>query len=142
MKTYIHELPRFHWTAGALTEGLSSIRFKQGQLLGRMGALGFSFQKEAVLQALTSDVLKSSEIEGEILDKAQVRSSIARHLGLDIGALPPADRSVEGIVEMMLDATQNYNEPSTKKKAFGMACLFVSNRVQRHKKNQGRRLAR
>ena len=128
MKTYIHELPdwpRFHWTAESLTQGLSSVRFKQGQLLGRMEALGFSFQKEAVLQTLTSDVLRSSEIEGEILDKAQVRSSIARHLGLDIGALPPADRSVEGIVEMMLDATQNYNEPLTKKRLLGWhASLF------------------
>ena len=128
MKTYIHELPdwpRFHWTAESLTQGLSSVRFKQGQLLGRMEALGFSFQKEAVLQTLTSDVLRSSEIEGEILDKAQVRSSIARHLGLDIGALPPADRSVEGIVEMMLDATQNYHDPLTKKRLLGWhASLF------------------
>ena len=72
-----------------------------------MEALGFNLQQEAVLQTLTADVLKSSEIEGEKLDSDQVRSSLARRLGMDIGALKPADRHVEGVVEMMLDATRN-----------------------------------
>ena len=78
-----------------------------------MEALGFHLRQEAVLQTLTADVLKTSEIEGENLDPAQVRSSIARRLGIDIGALKPADRHVEGVVEMMLDATRRYNEPLT-----------------------------
>src|SRR5207302_2737307 len=97
----------------------------QGRLLGRMDALGFNLQQEAVLQTLTSDVLKSSEIEGEKLDAEQVRSSIARRLGIDIGALKPADRDVEGIVEMMLDATRRYDRPLTVERLFGWhASLF------------------
>src|ERR1700746_648752 len=80
---------------------------------------GFSLRAEATLETLTLDVVKSSEIEGEILDRDQVRSSIARRLGMDMGALAPADRSVEGVVEMMLDATQNYSAPLTAKRLFG-----------------------
>ena len=76
-----------------------------------MGALGFSLRNEAMLATLTEDVLKSSEIEGQILDSPQVRSSIARRLGIDIGGVIPTDRHVEGVVEMMLDATQNYARP-------------------------------
>ena len=108
---YIHELqdwPRFHWDQGKLAESMASVRHRQGRLIGHMEALGFNLRQEAVLQTLTGDVVKSSEIEGEKLDAEQVRSSIARRLGLDIGALKPADRHVEGIVEMMLDATQNF----------------------------------
>lgn len=78
-----------------------------------MTALGFQLRSEAVLATLTEDVLKSSEIEGDILDKEQVRSSVARRLGMDIGALAPTDRHVEGVVEMMFDATQNYMAPLT-----------------------------
>jgi Fic family protein len=85
---------------------LASTRHKQGRLLGQMEALGFKVKEEAVLRTLTDDVLKSSEIEGETLDAEQVRSSVARRLGMDIGGLKPADRNVEGVVEMMLDATQ------------------------------------
>src|SRR5499427_7925017 len=109
---YIHELsdwPSFHWSVEAIGELLASVRHRQGRLIGHMEALGFNFQQEAVLQTLTSDVLKSSEIEGEKLEAGQVRSSIARRLGMDIGALKSADRNVEGIVEMMLDATHHYN---------------------------------
>ncbi|MDA8156712.1 MAG: Fic family protein [Actinomycetota bacterium] len=128
MTTYIHELrdwPRFHWNVDALAGRLSAVRFRQGRLLGRMETLGFSLREEAVLQTLTSDILKSSEIEGKVLDKTQVRSSIARRLGMDIGALARADRSVEGVVEMMLDATQNYNKPLNKKRLLGWnAALF------------------
>jgi Fic family protein len=94
-----------------------------------MEMLGFPLKGEAVLQTLTQDVIKSSEIEGEILDKEQVRSSIARRLGLDIGALTPVDRHVEGVVEMMLDATQNYDAPLTQERLFGWhAALFPTGR--------------
>jgi Fic family protein len=94
-----------------------------------MDALGFQLQAEAVLQTLTEDVLKSSEIEGELLDKEQVRSSIARRLGMDIGALTPADRDVEGVVEMTLDATQHYAKPLTKERLFDWhAALFPTGR--------------
>src|SRR5215472_10137825 len=113
---YIHELkdwPKFHWSAEHIAEPLASVRHRQGRLIGHMEALGFNLQQEAVLQTLTADVLKSSEIEGEKLDREQVRSSIARRLGMDIGALRTPDRNVEGIVEMMLDATRNYNQPLT-----------------------------
>jgi Fic family protein len=128
MTTYIYELPEwphFTWNAEALEQRLSAVRYKQGKLLGRMEALGFSLRSEAVLQTLTLDVLKSSEIEGEILDKIQVRSSIARRLGMDVAALPRQDRNVEGVVQMMLDATQNYEKPLTKERLFGWhAALF------------------
>jgi Fic family protein len=94
-----------------------------------MQELGFPLREEAVLQTLTEDVLKSSEIEGEILDKDQVRSSIARHLGMDAAALPSADRNVEGVVEMMLDATQNYREKLTQDRLYGWhASLFPTGR--------------
>jgi Fic family protein len=94
-----------------------------------MESLGFQLRTEAVLETLTDDVLKSSEIEGEMLDRSQVRSSIARRLGIDIGALIAADRNVEGVVEMMLDATQQYAEPLTKERLFGWhAALFPTGR--------------
>jgi Fic family protein len=94
-------------------------------LIGQMRALGFRLQQEAVLQTLTADVIKSSEIEGEKLDAEQVRSSIARRLGIDIGALRPADRDVEGVVEMTLDATRHYDQPLTTKRLFSWhAALF------------------
>jgi len=94
-----------------------------------MTALGFQLRSEAVLATLTEDVLKSSEIEGDILDKEQVRSSVARRLGMDIGALAPTDRHVEGVVEMMLDATQNYMAPLTAERLFGWhAALFPTGR--------------
>lgn len=128
--TYIHELsrwPNFHWNNNVLTERLASVRHRQGRLIGRMERLGFPLRGEAILQTLTEDVTKSSEIEGEKLDREQVRSSIARRLGMDIGALRPTDREVEGIVEMMLDATQNFDRPLTKERLFSWhAALFPS----------------
>jgi len=128
MPTYIHELegwPDFDWDRKEFVEPLAAVRHRQGRLLGRMESLGFDLRAEAVLQTLTEDVVKSSEIEGEILDQEQVRSSIARRLGMDIGALAPVDRNVEGIVEMMLDATQNYREPLSKERLFAWhAALF------------------
>src|SRR3954466_12169719 len=116
MGTYIHqrrEWPKFRWDQEALAAPLADIRHRQGRLLGRMESLGFSLQKEAELATLTLDVLKSSEIEGEHLPADQVRSSIARRLGLDTGGSVPAERHVEGIVEMMLDATQQFAAPLT-----------------------------
>jgi Fic family protein len=132
MPTYIHERadwPKFIWNADGLAKPLADVRLRQGRLIGHMQALGFRQQKEAVLTTLTEDVLKSSEIEGEILDKDQVRSSIARRLGMDAAALPSADRRVEGVVEMMLDATQKFKDKLTAERLFGWhASLFPTGR--------------
>jgi Fic family protein len=132
MTKYIHALakwPKFQWDQTGVAKHLASARHRQGRLIGRMEGLGFPLRSEAVLQTLTQDVLKSSEIEGEILDQDQVRSSIARRLGIDIGGLTPADRRVEGVVEMMLDATQNYSEPLTAERLFGWhAAMFPTGR--------------
>jgi Fic family protein len=129
---YIHELqdwPRFDWNRERLAEPLAAVRHRQGRLIGHMEALGFNLRQEAVLQTLTADVLKSSEIEGEKLDAEQVRSSIARRLGMDIGALKPADRHVEGVVEMMLDATRHYDQALTSERLFSWhASLFPTGR--------------
>jgi len=129
---YIHERkdwPRFHWNMEKLAEPLASVRYRQGGLIGQMKGLGFRLQQEAVLETLTKDVLKTSEIEGEKLDAEQVRSSVARRMGLDIGGLKPADRNVEGVVEMMLDATGHYDRPLTDKRLFGWhAALFPTGR--------------
>ena len=126
--TYIHEQtrwPRFGWDHARVAARLVDIRHRQGRLIGRMEGLGFQLRAEAVLNTLTEDVLKSSEIEGETLDRDQVRSSIAHRLGLDIGGLTPADRHVEGVVEMILDATQNYAEALTARRLFAWhAALF------------------
>lgn len=134
---YIHELPdwpRFSWSHEHLADLLARVRHHQGRLIGRMEGLGFTLRNEAVLQTLTQDVMKSSEIEGEVLDQDQVRSSIARRLGLDIGALMPTDRHVEGIVEMMLDATSQYDQPLTEDRLFGWhAAMFPTGRSGMHK---------
>jgi Fic family protein len=130
--TYIHELegwPGFRWNQERLAEQLAAVRHRQGRLIGRMEALGFQLRAEANLETLTEEVIKSSEIEGEILEKDQVRSSIASRLGIDIGALTPADRNVEGVVEMMLDATQRFAEPLTAERLFAWhASLFPTGR--------------
>src|SRR3989304_7060735 len=99
------EWPSLTWNEQSLSTLLAAVSRQQGRLLGRMEALGFDLRDEAHLHTLTEDVVKSSEIEGEKLDRDQVRSSIARRLGLDIGGLIPVDRHVEGVVEMMVDAT-------------------------------------
>jgi Fic family protein len=129
---YIHDRkdwPRLHWSSGKLSETLVSVRHRQGRLIGHMEALGFSLRQEAVFHTLTSDVLKSSEIEGEKLDINQVRSSIARRLGIDIGGLRRVDRNVDGVVEMMLDATRRYEEPLTARRLFAwQASLFPGGR--------------
>lgn len=130
--TYIYEQkdwPRFRWQDEVLVASLAEVRHRQGRLIGRMEALGFRLREESVLDTLTEDVLKSSEIEGEHLDRDQVRSSIARRLGMDIAGMVPADRDVEGVVEMMLDATQNYAEALTVERLFAWhAALFPTGR--------------
>src|SRR5579864_5715218 len=121
MTTYIHQLknwPTFTWDKEKLAKPLADARHRQGRLLGRMDALNPKLRSEASLETLTADVVKSSEIEGEKLDQAQVRSSIARRLKIDIGALVHADRNVEGIVEVVLDATTHYARPLTKERLF------------------------
>lgn len=128
MAIYIHQLPhwpRFTWNQDTITPLLAATRSRQGRLLGRLEALGFQLKAEANLQILTQDVLKSSEIEGEILDAEQVRSSIARRLGMEIAGLVPADRHVDGVVQMLLDATQHYQQPLTAERLYGWhAALF------------------
>jgi Fic family protein len=129
---YIHELqdwPRFDWDRERLAEPLAEVRHRQGRLIGHMEALGFNLRQEAVLETLTVDVVKTSEIEGEKLDADQIRSSIARRLGMDIGGLTHADRNVEGIVEMMLDATRHYDQLLTAERLFSWhASLFPTGR--------------
>ena len=121
--------PNLTWQDARVAARLAAVRHDQGRLIGRMEALGFKLREEAVLQTLTQDVVKTSEIEGEQLDATQVRSSLARRLGIDIGALPPIDRDVEGIVEVMLDATRNHEAPLTSERLFGWhAALFPTGR--------------
>jgi Fic family protein len=129
---YIHELkdwPHFSWDQERVEPLLIQVRFGQGRLIGGMESLGFHFKEEVILQALTQDVVKSSEIEGEILDRTQVRSSVARHLGIEMAATPHADRHVEGVVEMMLDATQKFDQVLTKERLFNWhSSLFPTGR--------------
>lgn len=130
--SYIHETsgwPNLSWDEAGISRLLADVRHRQGRLFGRMEALGFRVRAEAQLKTLTDDVMKSSEIEGEQLDAGQVRSSIARRLGLDVGGTVPSSRDVDGVVEMMLDATQNYAEPLTRERLFGWhSSLFPSGR--------------
>jgi Fic family protein len=129
---HVHELPdwpNFGWDQQSLASVLATVRHQQGRLIGRMEGLGFPLQQEAVLQTLTEDVVKSSEIEGERLDQSQVRSSIARRLGMNVGGVDVVDREVEGVVEMMLDATCNYDQPLTAERLSGWhASLFPTGR--------------
>ncbi len=117
--------PKFRWNVDTLLGSLASARLKQGRLLGTMVRLGFHLKREAQLASLTENVIKSSEIEGEVLEGAAVRSSIARRLGVAEANVTPADRRTEGVVEMMLDATERYDAPLTAKRLFGWhAALF------------------
>jgi Fic family protein len=125
----IEDWPALHWDNHALAQALARASREQGRLLGRMEHLGFELRGEAHLRTLTEDVVKSSEIEGEKLPADQVRSSIARRLGMDVAGLVPADRNVEGVVEMMMDATGNYRQPLTEDRLFGWhASLFPTRR--------------
>ena len=134
---YIHQLidwPNFTWDIEAILTRLGEVRHRQGRILGLMSAAGFKLQENAVLDTLTLDVTKSSEIEGEKLNADQVRSSIARRLGIELAGAVPADRNVEGVVEMMLDATQKYTDDLTADRLFDWhAALFPTGRSGMHK---------
>jgi len=120
-KRYIHELaqwPDFTWDQTLVNELLTQTRYRQGKVLGRMESLGFNLQSDASLQTLTHEIVKSSEIEGELLPQEQVHSSLARKLGLDVQGLVASNRNVDGIVELMFDATQNFNQPLTAERLF------------------------
>lgn len=129
---YIHQKndwTKFTWDAEVITPLLGEVRHRQGKILGVMQGLGFRFQEETVLKTLTLDVVKSSEIEGEQLNPDQVRSSIARRLGIEIAGAVPAERNVEGVVEMLLDATQHYDRPLNDERLFGWhGALFPTGR--------------
>ena len=121
--------PKWEWNERRIADSLASARHRQGVLVGRMQALGFQLRQEATLATLTEDVLKTSEIEGEKLDPAQVRSSLARRLGMDAAGLVRPDRDVEGVVEMMLDATRNFDRLLTRRRLFDWhAALFPTGR--------------
>lgn len=128
MAKYIYQYeqwPKLTWDDKEIQITLGKVRLLQGKILGQMGSLGFSIREEAIISTLTLDILKSSEIEGEMLNYEQVRSSIARKLGLEYAGLVTVDRNIEAVVEMMLDATQKYNEPLNHDRLFGWhAALF------------------
>ena len=132
MKAFIHQKeiwPNFTWETEGIVNFLSEARNLQGRLMGKMELLGFDLRNEAMLDTLTLDVLKSSEIEGEILNPDQVRSSIARRLGMEIAGSVDSDRNVDGVVEMMLDATHNCFKPLTEDRLFDWhAALFPTGR--------------
>lgn len=129
LRNHLYELPdwpKFTWDAGALSTKLAATRHHQGLLIGKIQALGFPLQDEAALDNMTLEVVKSSEIEGEILHPDRVRSSIARRLGMDAAGLPPEDRRTAGVVDMMIDATRNFAEPLTAERLFNWhSNLFV-----------------
>ena len=135
--TYIHQRPRwpeFTWDSETIAGPLAAVRHKQGKHLGKIEALGFELRTEASLTALTDEVVKSSAIEGESLDPREVRSSIARKLGLDVAGLVKSGREVEGVVEMLLDATRNFDKPLTAERLFGWhAALFPTGRSGMHR---------
>ncbi len=130
--TYIYERtgwPDFKWDSEALAGALAAVRHKQGRHVGKMEALGFDLRTEASITSLTDEVVKTSAIEGQYLNPGEVRSSIARRLGLDVAGLPMPGREVEGIVEMMLDATRNFDMPLTAERLFDWhAALFPTGR--------------
>jgi Fic family protein len=130
--------PNFTWDEKIFSHQLADIRYRQGRLLGKMENLGFELKREASLKTLTNDVLKSTAIEGEYLNHDEVRSSIARRLGLDISGLIPSSRHVEGVVEMMLDATQMFYKPLEKERLFSWhAALFPTGHSGMHRISVG-----
>lgn len=130
MAKYIYESPtwpNFSWKDAELNASLGEVRLLQGKISGIMNAIGFQSRSNAKLTSLTLDVVKSSEIEGELLNYDQVRSSVANRLGIDVGGLATLDRGVEGVVDMVLDATQHFDRPITQDRLFGWhAALFPS----------------
>ena len=141
MIKYIYQYnnwPSFTWNEKEIQVILGKVSHLQGKVFGQISTLGFSVKEETLLSTLTLDVLKSSEIEGEILNYEQVRSSIARKLGLDYAGLIYPDRNVDGVVEMMLDATQNYQKPLVEERLFGWhASLFPTGRSGMYKIDTG-----
>lgn len=137
MKAFIHQndnWPHFIWENDEIVNLLGEARHLQGRLIGKMESLGFDLRNEAQLDTLTLDVIKSSEIEGEYLNPEQVRSSIARRLGMEIAGSVGADRNIDGVVEMMIDATQNCFTPLTAEKLFDWhAALFPTGRSGMYK---------
>ena len=137
MSKYIYQKENwtdFVWDNAIVSAVLGDVRLLQGKMLGQIHSLGFSSKEEKKLEMLTLDVLKSSEIEGETLNYEQVRSSVARRLGINTAGLVTSPRDVEGVVEMMLDATQNYSEPLTEDRLFGWhAALFPTGYSGMHK---------
>jgi len=129
---YIHmreDWPAFRWDEAGLAARLAAIRHAQGRLLGRMEGLGFGLRGEANLAAMTAEVVKSSAIEGEVLDDRQVRSSLARRLGIDAGGAVPTSRAVEDVVEVLVNATREYDQPLSAERLFGWhAALFPTGR--------------
>ncbi|MEQ1930574.1 MAG: Fic family protein [Parvularculaceae bacterium] len=132
MRRYIHQLPNwshFQWDKDALAAPLGEAKRRQGRLYGRMEQLGFPLREEAALRAMTADAVRTSAIEGEIVDPETVRSSLARRMGIDIGGLKPADRHVDGLVDMLLDATRSHDAPLTEERLFGwQSALFPTGR--------------
>lgn len=129
-----NDWPNFMWDDAKLSYKLGRVRSLQGRLVGKMSALGFDLKNSAMLDTLTADITKSSEIEGEILNAEQVRSSVARHLGIEIEGLPEADRYVDGVVQVMIDATQNFMTPLTEERLFNWhAALFPTGRSGAYK---------
>ncbi len=141
MAKYIYQYdtwPHFTWNEKEIQVILGKVRHLQGKILGQMSSFGFSLKEETNLSTLTLDVLKSSEIEDEKLNYEQVRSSIARKLGIDYAGMIYSERDVEGVVEMMLDATQNYNLPLDEERLFGWhTSLFPTGRNGIHRINVG-----
>jgi Fic family protein len=141
MAKYIYQYdnwPHFTWKGQEIQVTLGKVRHLQGKLVGQMSTLGFSLKEETILTTLTLNVLKSSEIEGEELNYEQVRSSIARRLGIEYAGMVNSDRNVEGVVEMMLDATQNYDQPLEEDRLFGWhSALFPTGRSGMHKIDVG-----
>ena len=139
---YIYEFknwPEFSWHQKKIAEKLAIVRHRQGRWIGQMESLGFAPRAEAFLQSLTEETVKTSEIEGEKLDRSQVRSSIARRLGMEDGGLIRTNRNVEGIVEIMVDATQNYNAHLTRERLFGWhSLLFPTGRSGMNKIRVGK----
>lgn len=137
MEIYLYqqvEWPNFTWDNNSLISLLAEVRHLQGRMIGKMESLGFELRNEAVLETLTLDVIKSTEIEGQILNPEQVRSSIAKRLGLEISGLVSSDRNVDGVVDMMLDATQHYDKPLTVDRLFSWhSSLFPSGRSGMYK---------
>lgn len=139
MAQFIHHLPgwpAFHWNAQALTASLADIRVQQGRLLGRLEAFGFPTQQETMLNSLTADAEKSSEIEGEHFRTDEVRSSVARRLGIDIGGYRPTSRHVDWVVEMIVDATGRYDQPLTPERLFEWHTLLFPSQPGRKDKNK------